>query len=361
MRLTTVAALAASVGRVVAQQQGYLGFNSGATKDDKSVKKQADFEQEFQAQQKLQFSPGLFNSVRLYTNIQPDTTDTPIEAFAAAVKTNTSMLLGIWCSGADNIDKELSALNKAIKQYGKNFTNLVVGISVGSEDLYRDSEDGVKNKAGVGASAETIIGFIKNTREALKDTALAKTPVGHVDTWTAWVNSSNKNVIDEVDFLGADIYPYYENGDNVNMTNEIGNALPIWEYALNATEKVAGDKPVWITETGWPSTGPTWSHAVPSEANAKTYWDDIGCALFGRTNTWWYILRDSNPDNKMKFGLDPELDAKPRFNLTCPESSKAPRSINTDERTSGASMAVSRANLVSLGLSTVLALVAFAA
>lgn len=360
MRLATAATLAASVSGVLAQQ-GYLGFNSGATKDDKSVKKQADFEKEFQTQQKLQHSPGLFNSVRLYTNIQPSTTDTPIEAFAAAMATNTSLLLGMWCSGTTSITNELSALSKAISQHGKNFTDLVVGISVGSEDLYRDSADGVKNKAGVGQPGATIISFIKATRKALEGTALAKTPVGHVDTWTAWVNSSNKDVIDEVDFVGADIYPYYEDGKNVNMTNEIGNALPIWEFALNATEKAAGSKPVWITETGWPSTGPTWNQAVPSEANAKTYWDQIGCSLFGRTNTWWYILRDSNPDNKMKFGLDPELDAKPRFNLTCPASSGAPASINNKETSAGAAMAVSRANAFALVVSMGFAVMAWVA
>lgn len=349
MRLLTAAALAASLSNALAQQV-YLGFNSGATKDDRSVKKQADFEKEFQTAQKLQNSPGLFSSVRLYTNIQYGTTDTPIEAFPAAMKTNTNMLLGMWCSGTTNIDKELSALDKAIKQYGKNFTDLVIGISVGSEDLYRASADGERNKAGIGQPAETIIEFIDATRKAIKNTALAKTPVGHVDTWTAWANTSNKDVIDAVDFVGADIYPYYEDGKNINQTNDIANALPIWQAALNATESAAGSKPVWITETGWPSTGPKWNDAEPSDANAKTYWDQIGCGLFGRTNTWWYNLRDSNPDNKMKFGLDPELDGKPRFNLTCPAGSGAPASINK-ATSKAAVVGVSGLNAITLAAS----------
>ncbi|KAJ4301411.1 hypothetical protein N0V90_003503 [Kalmusia sp. IMI 367209] len=325
MRFTTAAVVVASISKVLAQQEIYLGFNSGATTDDNKAKTQADFEKEFNAQQKLQFSPGLFNSARLYSNIQRYTTDTPIEAFAAAVSTNTKLLLGIWCSEVDSIDKELGALSKTIDQYGKNFTDLIVGISVGSEDLYRVSESGIKNSAGPGQDADTIIGFIKDTRDALKDTALSKIPVGHVDTWTAWVNKSNKAVIEAVDFVGADIYPYYED----DKGNDISNATTIFETALNATEKAAGDTPVWITETGWPTTGPKWGQAQPSVDNAKTYWDEIGCTLFGRTNTWYYILRDSNPENKMKFGVDPELDSKTAYNLTCPANSGAPASINT--------------------------------
>ncbi|KAF2690526.1 glycoside hydrolase family 17 protein [Lentithecium fluviatile CBS 122367] len=328
MRFGTVFALAASVA-VAAAEDKYLGFNSGATTDAGKIKKQADFEQEFSTAQKLKGAPGTFSSVRLYTNIQGDTTDSPIEAIPAAIKTKTKILLGMWTSGTDNIDNELSALSKAIEQYGSDFTDLVVGISVGSEDLYRVSIDGIKNKSGVGAEVNTIVEFIKNTRDKLKGTALAKTPVGHVDTWTAWANSSNKAVIDASDFVGVNTFPYYENGNNIQMTNEIDNAADIFQASFDATKEAVGDKPMWITETGWPTTGPKWNQAVPSVDNAKKYWDTVGCTLFGQVNTFWYILRDSNPDNKMKFGIDPELDGTPQFNLTCPEKTATPTPSKT--------------------------------
>lgn len=318
MRFGTVAALAASVAGAFAQDK-YLGFNSGATTDAGKVKRQADFEQEFTTAQKLKNAPGTFSSVRLYTNIQGDTKDSPIEAIPAAIKTKTKLLLGMWASGTDNIDNELNALSNAIKQYGTSFTDLVIGISVGSEDLYRVSVDGIKNKSGVGAELSTIIQFIKDTRNKLKGTPLEKTPVGHVDTWTSWANSSNKAVIDAVDFVGVNSFPYYENGNNIKMTNEIGNAAAIFQASLDATTAAIGDKDMWITETGWPLTGPEWNQAMPSVNNSKTYWDDVGCdLLFGKVNTFWYILRDSNPDNKMKFGIDPQLDGNPEFDLTCP-------------------------------------------
>ncbi|KAL3953303.1 hypothetical protein ACCO45_013246 [Purpureocillium lilacinum] len=301
MRFTSALAAGALAAGVSADGKNYLGFNSGATLPDRSAKFKADFEAEFKTAQGLVGAPGTFNSVRLYTNIQAYSTDDPIEAFEAAINTKTSMLLGVWTSGTDNIDKEISALKKAVSKHGSKFTDLVIGISVGSEDLYRNSATGVKNKAGVGAQPETI--------------PLGKVPVGHVDTWDVWGNATNKPVLDAVDWIGVDEYPYYEN----DKGNDIKNAGHLFDKAYEATIAAAGGKPVWVTETGWPYTGKKWDQAVASVENAKYYWDEVGCRkLFNKTPTFWYTLRDSNPENEMKFAITDKLSTKPRFNLTCP-------------------------------------------
>lgn len=142
MRSFNTALLALLAARSNGQQMpiGLLRFNSGATKDNDAAKVQSDFQEEFTTAQNLRGSPGLFNSVRLYTMIQSGTETDPISAFPAAIATNTSMLLGIWCSGTETIENELTAIQNAIDQYGQEFADLVVGISVGSEDLYRLSE-----------------------------------------------------------------------------------------------------------------------------------------------------------------------------------------------------------------------------
>jgi glucan endo-1,3-beta-D-glucosidase len=326
-----------------AAQQSYLGFNSGATLDDSKAKEQSDFEKEFKTAQALQGSPGSFNSVRLYTNIQSGTQDTPISAFPAALATNTSMLLGIWCSGTTSIENELKALQSAISQYGQKFADLVVGISVGSEDVYRVSESGIENDAGVGKSADVIVSFIEEVRSSIAKTPLSDKPVGHVDSWSAWANSSNSALVEAVDFVGTDLYPYYEK----DKGNAFSNATTIFEYIYNETVAAAGNKPVWITETGWPNTGPLFGEAEASIDNAKSYWDKVGCTLFGRTNVWWYTLRDSNPANKEKFAITKDLSTTPAFNLTCPTDSGAPASIN-NEAASKASIAKTTSSLTYL-------------
>lgn len=331
MHFTKISSFAILATAIIAQEKVFQGFNSGNTLADKSAKKQSDFESEFKTAKSLHGSPGVFNSVRLYTNIQADTKDTPISAFAAAIATNTSMLLGIWCSGTTSITSELNALKSAISQYGDSFANLVVGISVGSEDLYRISESGIKNKAGLGQGPDQMVKFITQVRDTIKSTSLKDKPVGHVDTWSAWTNTTNKAVIKAVDFVGADLYPYYED----DKDNVIDNAKSIFDDTLNKTITAAGNTPVWITETGWPTTGETFGKGVPSVDNAKKYWDDIGCGLFGKTNVWWYNLRDSNPDNTMKFAITKDLSSTPQFNLTCSAESGAPTAVNTESAARG--------------------------
>lgn len=329
----TIAASALAVG---VSAKNYLGFNSGATLADRSAKFKADFKAEFETAQNLKNAPGDFNAVRLYTNIQAYSETDPIEAFEAAIETETSLLLGVWASGTDNIDKEITALKAAISKYGKEFTDLVIGVSIGSEDLYRNSKTGVKNKSGVGADPEVLVSFIKDFKKAFAGTAISDIPVGHVDTWDVWPNSTNSAVIDAVDFVGVDEYPYYEN----DKGNTIDNAGALFDKAYEATIAAVKGKPVWVTETGWPYSGEDWDEAHPSVKNAQQYWQDVGCdRLFGQTPTFWYNLRDSNPDNSMKFAITDNLSTTPRFDLSCPEkkSSTTKSASHTKTKTSDSS------------------------
>jgi glucan endo-1,3-beta-D-glucosidase len=308
------AAVAAGALAMGVEAKNYLGFNSGATLANREAKFKADFQAEFETAQNLKTSPGDFNAVRLYTNIQAYSEDDPIEAFEAAIDTKTQILLGVWTSGTDSIDKEISALKKAVEKYGTDLTDLIIGVSVGSEDLYRNSVTGVKNKGGVGVQPDALVDFIDDFRTAFKGTPISKVPLGHVDTWDVWGNATNKPVLDAIDFIGVDEYPYYEN----DKGNSIDNAAKLFNKAFDATVAASAGKPVWVTETGWPYKGPNWDEAVPSVKNAQKYWQDVGCkSLFNKVPTFWYNLRDSNPDNKMKFAITENLSTTPLFDLSC--------------------------------------------
>ncbi len=94
--------------------------------------------------------------------------------------------------------------------------------------------------------------------------------VGHVDTWTAWIEEASKPVIDAVDWLGNDAYPYFQ-GDN--LVNGFANAS-YWA-GMRVVEVVSQGKPVWATETGWPFEGPVSLNAKPSIPNQQTYWTEV--------------------------------------------------------------------------------------
>lgn len=314
---TTIANIAAigalSFSAFTAAQQ--KGFNYGSANGDGSCRYQADFENQFTTARNLVGNSG-FTSARLYTMIQCGTANTPISAIQAAIDTDTQLLLGMWASAGDGVfNDELAALQAAIAQYGSAFTSRVVGISVGSEDLYRSSPQGVANNAGVGASADTITRYIQQTRSALAGTPLSGVSVGHVDTWTAWVLSENAGVISNVDWLGHNSFPYFES----TLSNPIDQAEGVFYNALGATEGVSQGKPVWVTETGWPVSGPTSNLAVASVQNAQTYWKAVGCDLFGARNTWWYTLSDSNANQQeISFGIaGSPPSTTPLFDITC--------------------------------------------
>lgn len=224
-------------------------------------------------------------------------------------------------------------MNSAIEQYGSAFTDLVVGISVGSEDLYRISPTGIAANSGYGAEPATIARYVGQLRQAIAGGPLAGKPVGHVDTWTAYVNGSNSAVIEAVDFLGVNAFPYFEN----TLSNGVESGAELYESALAQTRNFAQGKDLWLTETGWPVSGPTENLAVPSTQNAKTFWDTVGCPRFGNVNIYWYTLQDATPTvPNPSFGIVGSDGQAPLFDLSCDAASTSSAASSTASTTAAA-------------------------
>src|SRR5690606_34757723 len=105
-------------------------------------------------------------------------------------------------AGSDAFNNEIEALQKTIDQYCDKLDGLVAGISVGSEDLYRNSPTGIVNGENPGTNPDVLVDYIGRVRETVKGSCLSDVPIGHVDTWTAFANSSNNAVIEALDWLG---------------------------------------------------------------------------------------------------------------------------------------------------------------
>jgi len=306
MRASQILALAAALPSTLA---AYKGFNYGSTGRDQDA-----FEDEFNAAKNLAGSS--YTSARLYTMIQDGTTNTPISAIPAAINTGTTLLLGLWASRGDaQFANEIAALKAAISQYGSAFTDLIAGISVGSEDIYRITPIGISNNAGVGVGPDTIINYIGQVRSAVAGTGAASKPVGHVDTYNVWTNSSQNALIGAVDFVAMDAYPYYE----TTKQNSIGQANATFWDDYQVTVAASQGKPVWIAETGWPMSGPTSGEAVASLENAKIYYDDVACHAFANgINIWYYILQDTGASPSFGLvGAGTPPPTTPLFSLAC--------------------------------------------
>lgn len=225
----------------------------------------------------------------------------------------------MWVSGSTSaITNEIAALKSAIEKYGTDFTDLVQGISVGSEDLYRDAEG---DASSPGVDVDTLIDYISQVRTAIAGTSLSGVPVGHVDTYDSFENATNSKVVSDLDWIGFDGYPYWESAN----ANSIDDASTLFFSGLNKTNAIAQGKPVWVTETGWPAVGDDQGEAVASAANARTYWKEVACALVdSNINLWYYDLQESqNGQASPDFGIFPAGDlmtVEERWDLTCVSS-----------------------------------------
>lgn len=285
--LPTLLALAATL--TPRSSAYYKGFNLGANNPDGSCKSTSDWTTDFQHMASLGFT-----SARLYASSDCNTL---ANAVPAALSTGTKLLPGVWTEDAAHYAAEKQALMQAVQQHGHDW---IVAVSVGSEDLYRGNTD-----------ANTLAGQIDDVRGMMWGLGAGSIQVGHVDTWTAWVNGANTPVIQACDFIGTDGYPYYQYSD-------IGSASNVfWQSVQNVRDvvnRVAPGKWVWITETGWPVSGGDLGAAVPSVANAQTYWSEVACQAFKEAHVFWYTLRDytSSPS----FGVV-DANYKPIYNLNC--------------------------------------------
>ena len=261
MRFTT--ALTALTAALPYASAYWKGFNVGANNPDGSCKTQQQWENAFN---KLKGLPQHITSVRLYASSDCDTL---ARAVPAALSTGTQILVGVWTEDWAHYDAEKNALEAAINQHGSDW---IIAISVGSEDLYRGD-----------TTASTLAQQIYDVRGMVRAMGVNK-EVGHVDTWNAWTNDANRDVITAADFIGLDGYPYFESASIDNAYNTFWDAVTRTRDQVNA---VSPGKWVWVTETGWPVSGDNYGAAVPSVQNAQKFWRSVACDAFTKIHIFW--------------------------------------------------------------------------
>jgi exo-beta-1,3-glucanase (GH17 family) len=121
---------------------------------------------------------------------------------------------------------------------------------VGSEALFRDD-----------LSADQLIAHIRKVKQAVAGLAVAT-----ADTLAAL--EQHPTVAAEIDEVLVDIYPFW---DGVALDE----AVPWLSQQYQRAHKLAGNKPVIIAETGWPSCGAAVGSAVASSENAARYFHDF--------------------------------------------------------------------------------------
>jgi glucan endo-1,3-beta-D-glucosidase len=260
-------------------------------------------------------TPVPFNSARLFSCKQQGTVDDHSEAFDAAVETKTKLFLGMWISPAkrgdpldDLIKNELSALDKGFAKHGQALADLVVGLSVGSEDIYRWED----NKDAVGVSAADISAAIETVKDTIASSPFAKymkgKPVGHVDT-------AKHSVVAGADFYGITVYPYWNKDPVVYAKDSFKDTLDNVVLRANGI-------PVWIAEVGWPFQGPAQGASQADGHSLQHFWTEVGCTILGKYTMFWFELINDAEVDQPDWGMIDTNTHKPRIDMSCPGTSR---------------------------------------
>jgi exo-beta-1,3-glucanase (GH17 family) len=151
-------------------------------------------------------------------------------------------------------DKEISRFQDIANTYGNS--SAIAEIVVGNEAIFVE-----------GASVAQLTSAIASVRAIAKKVGITA-PIGCADVYSVWAgkpDASSKTDISNVDFdplleavewIGLNAHPYYSGQDP--LAGNAGKKQIGSVEALAAILKSKGvDKPVYITETGFPDKGPT--------------------------------------------------------------------------------------------------------
>ncbi|CAD6506405.1 BgTH12-07331 [Blumeria graminis f. sp. triticale] len=293
MLLSTYVGIAISIGSSNALIQG---FNAQVRNTDGSCKTQSDWEADFNTTLSL---PGNFDSLRLFSLLECDA----ISVIApAAIATGGKVLAGVTVQYPQSFAAEKQQLLEAVTNHGSEW---LAAVSVGYDDLSR-------NELMSHALAEKIYdvrGMLSTVVEDKKNVL-----VGHIDTWTAWIDGKNSPVIKACDFIGTKLNLSLQNNDIISIQDSIKAYNDSLDQVRESVAATGSNSSIWITEGGWPAISYPIYEVVPTIEISQAIWKNIACPLFEINNVFWRSLQ--HQQESPAYGVL-NAQGKPLYDLTC--------------------------------------------
>lgn len=177
-------------------------------------------------------------------------------------------MVGAWIG--EDLEKNEEELDALIRLAKEGFVDMC---AVGNEVLLRGE-----------LPAERIIDYMNRVREAVPGI-----PVGYVDAY--YLFTDHPEVANACDVIFSNCYPYWEGCP-------LEYAVDYMRHMYKRVKDVAGDKPIVISETGWPNAGSEEKSAMPSYVNAMKYFistyqwaekEDIDVVYFSSFDEEWKV------------------------------------------------------------------------
>ncbi|MBI5589769.1 MAG: glycosyltransferase [Deltaproteobacteria bacterium] len=164
-----------------------------------------------------------------------------------ARKHKLNVTLGAWISA--DLERNEAEIESVIQLTRENWRN-VVRVVVGNESLLRQE-----------VTSKQLIDYIDRVRAGIRETG-SRVPVSTAEPWHIWVK--HPELAEHVDFIATHMLPYWEGV-------QLDRAVDYIVDHVNLLKDTFPNKPVVITEVGWPSNGRTRQSAVASAANQATF------------------------------------------------------------------------------------------
>ncbi|MCF7988032.1 MAG: glycosyltransferase [Methylovulum sp.] len=156
-----------------------------------------------------------------------------------AAKHNLNVTLGAWID--NNLEKNRQELETLIDISHQNSPK-IIRLMVGNEVMLRDD-----------IPEDALIEYIREVKKRV-----GGKPVSTSETWAEWLK--HPKLVEEVDFIAVHILPYWEGIAADDAVDYIFDRF-------HDVQKAYPNKPVIITELGWPSDGQPARHATASVSN----------------------------------------------------------------------------------------------
>ncbi len=186
-------------------------------------------------------------------------------------------MVGAWIGNHKNQNEK--EINTLISLAQKGMVDIAV---IGNETLLRNE-----------ITEKELINYIQQVKEKLPHI-----PVGYVDAYFQF--HERPNLVEACDVILANCYPFWEGYD-------INEASVYLQQMYNVLQQAAKGKPIYITETGWPSQGSPIQNAEPSALNAMKYFittnqwaskENIPLFYFSSFDESWKIHQEGDVGNR---------------------------------------------------------------
>jgi len=159
-----------------------------------------------------------------------------------AAQHHLNVALGAWLSQDQEKNRQEIDL---LKQTLRNNSQNIVRIIVGNETLQRKD-----------LSAEQLINYIREVKQ------VEERPVSTAETWFNWMY--HPELAKEVDYIALNLSPFWSGVS-------VSDAVDFVFDQYHQLQRAYPDKPIIMTEVGWPSDGQPFARAIPSRANQATF------------------------------------------------------------------------------------------